>query len=471
MRCENILDAVGRTPLVRLNKITRGIRAAVYAKADYLNPGGSVKDRIAIQMVADAERRGLIKPGGTIIEGTSGNTGFGLALVAAVKGYKVIFTINDKQSQEKMDALRALGAEVIVCPTAVEPEDPRSYYSVARKLAQEIPNSYYPNQYANASNPQAHYLTTGPEIWEDSEGKITHFVAGMGTGGTLTGIGRYLKEKNAAVKIIGVDPIGSLYYEKFKKGTVGKAHPYVVEGIGEDFFPETMDLQILDDVYQVTDQECFVWARKLARTEGVFAGGSSGGALSVALQVARGLSAEAMIVVFLPDAGDRYLSKIYNDDWMRRHQYWEAEWHATAEQVVRWKQKRHPGAHLISAVAGETAQHALRLMQDNEISQLPVFDEGACVGTVREDEILNLALRGADLKDLVLRECMKAPLPSLDLQAPIDRVTYLLTNESPAVLVDIGNGKYEILTKYDLIEMLASLTELGAGSTRNPVKL
>jgi cystathionine beta-synthase len=459
MRCDNILEAVGRTPLIKLNRITKGIKASIYIKADFLNPGGSVKDRIAIQMIEDAERRGVLKPGGTIIEGTSGNTGFGLALVACVKGYKAIFTINDKQSQEKMDALRALGAEVIVCPTAVEPDDPRSYYSVARKLAKEIPNSYYPNQYANPENPEAHYRTTGPEIWDDSEGKITHFIAGMGTGGTLTGVGRYLKEKNPAVKLIGVDPIGSLYYEFVKKGTVGKAHPYVVEGIGEDFFPTTMDLKLLDDVIQVSDQECFVWARKMARMEGIFAGGSSGGAISAALQIARGLSSDALVIVFIPDAGDRYLSKIYNDDWMRRHQYWEAEWHATAEQIVRWKQKRHPGSRLVTAVAGETAQHALRLMQDNEISQLPVFDEGVCVGTVREDEILNLALRGANLAELVLRECMKSSLPMLDLAAPIDRVTYLLTNESPAVLIDLGNGAYEILTKYDLIEMLASLTE------------
>ncbi|MBI2819576.1 MAG: pyridoxal-phosphate dependent enzyme [Acidobacteria bacterium] len=471
MRCENILEAVGRTPLIKLNRITKGIKASVYVKADYLNPGGSVKDRIAIRMIEEAERKGLLKPGGTIIEGTSGNTGFGLALVACVRGYKSIFTINDKQSQEKMDALRALGAEVIVCPTAVEPDDPRSYYSVARKLATEIPNSYYPNQYANPQNPEAHLLTTGPEIWEDSDGKITHFVAGMGTGGTLTGVGRYLKSKNPAIQMIGVDPIGSLYYEKFKKGTVGRALPYVVEGIGEDFFPSTMDLGLLDDVYQVTDQECFVWARKLARMEGIFTGGSSGGAISVALKVARGLSAGAMVVAFIPDAGDRYLSKIYNDDWMRRHQYWEAEWHATADQVVRWKQKRHPGGKLISAAPGETAQQALRLLQDNQISQLPVFDEGMCVGTVREDEILNLALRGADLAQLVLRECMKAPLPLLELEAPIDRVTYLLTNESPAVLVEMGNNQYEILTKYDLIEMLASLTESAAGGKHGPVKL
>ena len=466
MRCDNILQAVGRTPLIKLNRIAKGIPAPVYVKADNLNPGGSVKDRIAIRMVEDAEQRGLLKPGGTIVEATSGNTGWGLALVAAVRGYKVIFTINDKQSQEKMDALRALGAEVIVCPTAVAPEDPRSYYSVAKKLAEEIPNCCYPNQYANPTNPLAHYETTGPEIWEDSEGKVTHFVAGMGTGGTLTGVGRYLKEKKPAVQIVGVDPIGSLYYDFVKKGVVGKAQPYVVEGIGEDFFPTTMDLKILDDVHQVTDRECFVWTRKLARMEGIFAGGSSGGAVGVALRVARNLTPDDLVVAFLPDSGDRYLSKIYNDDWMRRHQYWETELQITAEQVVRLKRQRHPASRLIIATAGQTADQALRLMQDNEISQVPVFEDHTSIGTIREDEILNLALRGADLKELVLRECMKDPLPMLDLQTPIDRLTYLLTKESSAVLVEMGKDEYEILTKYDLIDMVASLTESPAGSRR-----
>ena len=466
MRCENILQAIGRTPLVKLNRIAKGIPAPIYVKADNLNPGGSVKDRIAVTMIEDAERCGLLRPGGTIIEGTSGNTGLGLAILAAVKGYKAIFTINDKQSQEKMDALRALGAEVVVCPTAVEPEDPRSYYSVAKKLAQEIPNSYYPNQYANPQNPEAHYGTTGPEIWEDSGGRLTHFVAGLGTGGTISGVGRFLKEKNPAIQIIGVDPIGSLYYEFVKKGTVGKAQPYVVEGIGEDFFPTTMNLNILDDIYQVTDGECFVWARKLARMEGIFTGGSAGGAVSVALKVARNLTAEQMVVAFLPDSGDRYLSKIYNDDWMRRHQYWEAELHVTAGDVVRLKHERHPASRLIVAAAGQSAHQALRLMQENEISQLPVFEDHTCIGTVREDEILNLALRGADLDALVLRECMKDPLPLLDTQASIDRLTFLLTNESPAVLVRLSESQYEILTKYDLIDMIASITESAAGGRR-----
>src|ERR1700691_4260507 len=259
MKCQNILEAIGNTPIIRLNRLAKDSSAEVWVKADYMNPGGSVKDRIGISMIDEAERTGLIKPGGTIIEGTSGNTGMGLALVAAVRGYKMVFTITDKQSKEKIDLLKALGAEVIVCPTAVEPDDPRSYYSVAKKLASEIPNSFYPNQYENPMNPEAHYRTTGPEIWEDSEGKITHFVCGMGTGGTISGVGRYLKEKNPEVQVIGVDPIGSLYYEYAKTGKVGKSKTYVVEGIGEDIFSATMDFHPVDDVAQVHDQECFVW--------------------------------------------------------------------------------------------------------------------------------------------------------------------------------------------------------------------
>src|SRR5450432_1578180 len=306
MKCNNILEAIGRTPLVRLNRINQGLQPQIYVKADYINPGGSVKDRIGITMIDEAEKKGLLKPGGTIIEGTSGNTGMGLALVAAVRGYKMVFTITDKQSKEKVDLLKALGAEVIVCPTAVEPDDPRSYYSVAKKLAREMPNSFYPNQYDNPMNPETHYRSTGPEIWEDSEGKITHFVCGMGTGGTISGVGKFLKEQNPKVKIIAVDPIGSLYYEKKKLGTVGKASTYVVEGIGEDFFPTTMDMQILDDVIQVNDEECFVVARRLAKMEGIFTGGSGGGCLSGTLRLARELGPDDYVVALLPDTGMRY---------------------------------------------------------------------------------------------------------------------------------------------------------------------
>src|SRR5262249_15542387 len=343
MRCNNILDAIGRTPLVRLNRIAQGLKPQIYVKADYINPGGSVKDRIGVTMIDDAEKRGLLKPGGTIIEGTSGNTGMGLALVAAVRGYKMVFTITDKQSKEKVDLLKALGAEVIVCPTAVEPDDPRSYYSVAKKLAREIPNSYYPNQYDNPMNPEAHYQTTGPEIWEDSEGKITHFVCGMGTGGTISGVGKYLKEKNSSIKIVGVDPYGSLYYDFVKTGQTIKAKTYVVEGIGEVFFPATMNLKILDDIIQVNDEECFVVARRLAKLEGLFTGGSGGGCISGALRLAQDLGRKDFVVALLPDTRMRYLSKVYNEEWMRERGYVDAATALTAAGVVNPKTSTRRG--------------------------------------------------------------------------------------------------------------------------------
>jgi len=459
VRCNNILEAMGHTPLVRLNRLTTGLAAEVYVKADYLNPGGSVKDRIGVSMIDDAERRGLLKPGGTIIEGTSGNTGMGLALVGVVRGYKLVFTITDKQSKEKIDLLKALGAEVIVCPTAVEPDDPRSYYSVAKKLAREIPNSFYPNQYENPMNPQAHYDTTGPEIWEDSEGKITHFVCGMGTGGTISGVGRYLKEKNPNVKIIGVDPYGSLYYEYVKTGKVGKALTYVVEGIGEDIFPSTMDFKILDDVVQVTDQECFVWARRLAKQEAIFTGGSGGGCVSGALRVAKDLPKGSFVVAFLPDTGMRYLSKVFSDEWMRERGYVDSEVPLTAEQIVKAKRKSGKVRELLIARPYQTVFHALHTMHDEDISQLPIFEETTLIGTIYEDQILNLALQGKDLRKLVIREVMAKPLPQVPRDAPVERLTHILSHEGPAVFVEMGNGHFEILTKYDLMSTVAGLME------------
>ncbi len=459
MKCDNILEAIGNTPLIRLHRLTQGLQADVYIKADYMNPGGSVKDRIGVWMIDEAERKGLLKPGGTIIEGTSGNTGMGLALVAAVRGYKVVFTITDKQSREKIDLLKAFGAEVIVCPTAVEPEDPRSYYSVAAKLAREIPNSFYPNQYENPMNPDAHYHTTGPEIWKDSEGKITHFVCGMGTGGTISGVGKYLKEKNEKIQIIGVDPIGSLYHEFIKTGKIGKAKTYVVEGIGEDIFPGTMNFKVLDDAVQVTDEECFVAARRLAKQEGIFTGGSGGGCLAGALRVAQKCKKGDMVVAFLPDSGTRYLSKIYNDAWMQEYGYVDTEMALTAADVVRVKRQNGKKRELIFAQPYQTVFHALHTMQQQDISQLPVVEEEQPIGTIYEDQILSLALQGKDLRKLVIREVMGPPLPRIPSNSPVERVTHMLSHEGPAVFVEMDNGRREILTKFDLMDTVAGLVE------------
>ncbi len=459
MKCNNILDAVGHTPLIRLNRINKGLKPQIYVKAEFANPGGSVKDRIGISMIDEAEKKGLLKPGGTIIEGTSGNTGMGLALVAAVRGYKCVFTTTDKQSKEKVDLLKALGAEVIVCPTAVEPEDPRSYYSVAKKLAREIPNSYYPNQYDNPSNPEAHYRTTGPEIWEDSEGQITHFICGIGTGGTVSGVGKYLKEKNPDVKIVGVDPYGSLYYDFVKTGATIKAKTYVVEGIGEDFFPTTMNLKILDDIIQVNDEECFVVARRLAKMEGLFTGGSGGGCISATLRLARNLGPKDFVVALLPDTGTRYLSKVYNDLWMHERGYVDAATAITAAEVVNAKHASGKVRELVIARPHQTVFHALKTMQEQDISQIPVFEENIPIGTIYEDQILNLALQGKDLRKLVVREMMSKPLPQVPKTAPVERVTQILSHENPAVFVEMGDSRFEILTKYDLMSTVASLME------------
>ena len=459
MRYNNIIETIGNTPLVRLNRILKGFRGEYWAKCDHLNPGGSVKDRIGIAMVEDAERRGLLKPGGTIIEGTSGNTGMGLALVAVMKGYKCIFTMADKQSKEKRDLLKALGAEVIVCPTAVEHEDPRSYHSVAEKLARDIPNAYHPDQYSNPANPEVHIRTTGPEIWNDSEGRITHFVCGIGTGGTITGVGRYLKSKNPKIKIIGADPAGSVLAEYFHTGKLVKGEPYKVEGIGQEYLPETLDFSVIDDVIPISDKDSFLWTRRLARTEGIFAGGSVGTAIGATLAIASKCTDDDFVVVLVPDSGARYLSKVFNNEWMKENRYLESSVPLTAGEIAQTKSGNGHRPALIAVAPSDTVSAALEKMQSYDFSQLPVFEEGRPAGAIYEDAILNLALEGKDLKKLVVREAMSEGFPVVYASSPIDQIMNCITRDCPAVFVDLGNHEYEILTKYDLLHAIADRME------------
>ncbi len=460
MRCENVLEAVGNTPLIRINRLAKGLKPKIYVKAEFMNPGGSVKDRIGVAMIDDAERKGLLKPGGTIVEGTSGNTGIGLALVAALRGYKLIFTITDKQSREKINLLKALGAEVIVCPTNVEPADPRSYYSVADKMTAEIPGAYHPNQYENPENPAAHYRTTGPEIWTDSEGKITHFVAGMGTGGTVSGVGKYLKEQNPKIKIIGADPVGSLYYDKIVNKKIGVAKPYVVEGIGEDFFPGTMDMTIMDDVIVTPDRVCFLMTRRLATMEGILAGGSGGAAMVAGLECAKKLTEKDFMVILLPDTGMRYLSKIYNDEWMKENKYFESEVPLKVADILAAKRKYGKIGKLATAKTTDTLFAAMALMRKRDISQMPVFEKSKLVGAVMEDEILGHMLKGRDIRKMIVREAMTPALPVLAPEARVESVLRYFTPDRPAVLIKTGKSAYDIVTKYDVVNAVSRASEL-----------
>jgi cystathionine beta-synthase len=447
---ESILEIIGNTPMVRLNRIGRGLKPILLAKLEYLNPGGSVKDRIGIRMLEAAEREGRIKPGGTVIEGTSGNTGMGLALASAIKGYQCIFTMPDKMSQEKIDALRALGAEVIVTPTQVDHHDPRSYHSVARRLSHEIANSVFPNQYQNPANADAHYESTGPEIWEQTEGRVTHAVIGVGTGGTITGVARFLKEKNPAIRIIGADPLGSIFAEMFQTGHKPQPQPYKVEGIGQDEMPGNVDFSVIDEIHAVADKDAFLRTRLLARTEGIFAGGSAGAALHVALKTCQGLGEDAVVVVIIPDSGTRYLSKIYNDNWMKENQFLEPPVQVRAGQVVKEKSRTK---ELVFVPLGVTVEEAVALMREHDISQVPVIEGGQVVGSISEARILDILVSDAGARRKPVVEYMEKPFPVVSDEASLTEVAQQMHREISAILVKQPGG-YDIITKSDLISFL-----------------
>jgi len=451
---QSVLDTVGWTPLIRLSRVTRGIRTPVYGKAEFFNPGGSVKDRIGLPIIDAAERSGALKPGGTIVEGTSGNTGVGLAIAAALKGYRCIFTMPDKMSQEKVRLLKAFGAEVIITPTAVPPDHPDNYVMMARRIASETPNAILANQFYNQANPDAHYATTGPELWEQTEGRITHFVAAAGTGGTVTGVGRFLKEQNPNVKIIAADPVGSILAEYWRSKGANKIEgtPYKVEGIGQDRVPGTLDMSVVDDYVTVGDREAFAMARRLTREEGLFVGGSSGLIAHVALNVARRVDdPEALVVTFLCDTGERYLSKLYNDEWMRENQMLEPD-RATLGHLLETKD--HATAAVVSVTPGATLRQALRLMQLHDVSQLPVMDGASCVGSVSEWALTGKSLENPKLLDATVSDVMDAPYPIVDAGQPVDSVVKLLSKSNPAVLVRSGAQVEGIVTRSDVLHYL-----------------
>ena len=451
---DNVLDTIGWTPLIRLNRVTAGMRTPVYGKADFFNPGGSVKDRIGLPIIEAAEKSGALKPGGTIVEGTSGNTGVGLALAAALKGYKCIFTLPDKMSQEKVRLLKAFGAEVIITPTAVGPDHPDNYVVMAKRIAKETPGAILANQFYNQANPDAHYATTGPELWEQSSGRITHFVAAAGTGGTVSGTGRYLKEQNPKIKIIGCDPVGSILADMWR--SKGKEHgpgaPYKVEGIGQDKVPGTLDMSVLDDYRPVSDKDAFHMARRLTREEGLFVGGSAGLIAHVALQVAREIDdPNAFVVTFLCDTGERYLSKVFNDEWMRENQLLDPD-RATLDQVLGAKRGDIPT--LVSMPPTATVRQALKLMSTHDVSQLPVMDGAECVGVVDEMSLTTKGLENARLLDWPVSDVMDPPLPMVDLREPVDQVAKLLSKHNPAVLVRENGHLAGIVTRSDVLQFL-----------------
>jgi cystathionine beta-synthase len=445
---ENILGTIGNTPLVKLNKVVAGVDALVLAKVETFNPGNSVKDRMAVKMIEDAEADGRLKPGGTIIEGTSGNTGMGLALVAIIKGYKLICVISDKQSKEKMDILRAVGAKVVVCPTDVEPTDPRSYYSVSKRLAEETPNSWYVNQYDNPSNALAHYEQTGPEIWEQTDGKITHFISGVGTGGTISGVGKYLKEKNPNIKIWGIDTYGSVFKKYHETGIFdeNEIYSYITEGIGEDILPLNVDFSLIDGFTKVTDKDAAVYTRKIALEEGIFVGNSAGAAIKGLLQLKEHFKPEDVVVVLFHDSGSRYVGKMFNDDWMRERGFLEEEI-TKAEDVI----KDHIDKSLVIVRTEELVSHAIERMRKYKISQIPVIDITGFVGSVDESDLFQSYVDDKNSAERPIREIMGKPYPIVKLGTPIEEVSKLFSKENEAVLIDLGNGRHHIITKYDII--------------------
>jgi cystathionine beta-synthase len=447
----NILETIGNTPLVKLNKVTAELPCRVMAKIEFFNPGNSIKDRMAVKMVEDAEKEGLLNPGGTIIEGTSGNTGMGLALAAIIKGYKCIFTTNDKQSKEKVDILKALGAEVIVCPTNVEPDDPRSYYSVAKRLAMEIPNAYYINQYNNLSNRQAHFEQTGPEIWKQTDGKITHLVVATGTGGTITGTGAYLREKNPAIKIWAIDSYGSLLKKFHDCGEVdmNEVYPYITEGIGEDFVPDNYDMKVIDHFEKVTDKDGALMARRIAKEEGIFVGYSAGSAIAGLLQLKTKLKPDDLVVVIFHDHGSRYVAKIYNDQWMMERGFLHVK---TVKDMLNGRSTKK----LFTVDVQDNVSYAVELMQQNDVGQLPVIKEEEVIGSVSESGIFNKLLRDHTIKNAKIETVMEKPLPVVGPETPIERLSAYINKDNGAVLSKDESGFYHIITKYDIIMALAN---------------
>ena len=449
---KNILETIGNTPLVRLNKLTKDVDAMVLAKVEFFNPGSSVKDRMAVKMVEDAEADGRLKPGGTIVEGTSGNTGMGLALAAIIKGYKLICVSTDKQSKEKFDILRAVGAEVIVCPTDVDPKDPRSYYSTSKRISEETPNSWYVNQYDNPSNSVAHYEQTGPEIWEQTDGKITHFVVGVGTGGTISGVGKYLKEKNPNIKIWGIDTYGSVFKKYHETGIFdeNEIYSYITEGIGEDILPENVDFSVIDGFEKVTDKDAAVYTRKMAREEGIFAGNSCGAAVKGLIQLKENFSKDDVVVVLMHDSGSRYVGKMYNDDWMRERGFLEEEI-LTAKDLV----KKHEDKPLVSVFAEELVSHAIAKMRKFGISQIPVMKDNQFVGSVDDSVIYQTLVDEPELKDAPISSIMGAAFPIVKSSAQVDELCKLINKNTPAVLVESDSGSMHIVTRYDIISAMS----------------